>query len=768
MIVNEKEKKSIKNYNKYLVNEVEYEFYSSKTLEKIEASVCLPKEIIISYPISYTLSKFDKSTEGFNLNEYRNKFNIGKELYHKDKDIDTFDSNNSVYRDLCIPVEINGKDLVLEDRYEFLYPNNIALCEKNCSLFYTDYELERINCKCDYKEILDFKREMPDESDLLHDPNFFHPSQSGANGEIIKCLSKLPDKDSVVKNEAFYYCLVVSAGEIAMVFTAAFYGIKLVKNNIYNLGRNNKGINKTNKNEKINKYQNNNNNNDNNIITTSNRFLNNNNYNNPPKRNNIIINDDNENDNNEKEKEKKDEKPKFIMHKKTLINNNNNNISEENEMEIGKENEEPEIIKYKQIKDIKGKAEFIPPDYNFKFFKPTDNGVIKRIKRNEIPFKVKSTTKYLLELKENVKYNINYLKGPIYHNQNLLVIIEEEEDDKEKEKEKEEENGANKNILNKSINNNNQNIYISNNLEIKKEKRRIRNITSEKSFINIKTISPINKENEEDYYLDEEIKEKRKINESVSLFTLIKREQLLLRTPYKLYIEKDHSNLLAIILAEIMDKIYIIKICCFLKPYEMFSAHFFNYLLYHIMLLSLLCAFFTIKTIKKIFKEDDFPQLDYYLLYGLISSIIIWIIYKAFFILIDHREKVNDLINIRQELNKENNTEEKNIEKEGEINEDFYGKKFDELIRRIKIHLSIFFILGILITGFCFIYLVSFFAFYTGTKSLVFKAYYITLIEIGLIKFVYGLCLASLRKAGESNLVKNVYNASYYCNKYVS
>ena len=762
------EKKDIKNYDSHLINEVEYEFYSSKTLERIEASVCEPKEIIVSYPISYTLSKFDDANEGYNLNEYRNKFVIGKELFHQNNKVDTFNSNNSVYKDLCTPIVINGKDLVIEARYDFLYPNNITLCEKNCTLYYTDYELGRINCKCDYKEILDFNREMPAESDLLNDPNFVYPSQSGANAEIIKCLSKLPDKDSIIKNEAFYYCLVITAGEIAMVFVAGFYGIKLVKSSIYNLGRKNN----LNNNNKVNKYQNDNNN----ILTSTNRLLNNSN---PPKKNNMIVNDD-------KDSNDEEERPKNVINKKSLFNprniRNNNSIEEkyetkesnddDNKINYGIEiknietipknniaNEDLKEIKYKHLKDIKGKSEFIPVDYNFKFFKASDKGVIKKIKRTEIPFKIKSGTKYLLEHKENINYDKNYLNGPIYSNQNLIEIIDEE---KEKGQE---ENGGNKPIIiNKSINN----IENNYNVEVKKEKHKIRNITSEKSFINIKTISPANKRNEtDDYFVEEENKEKQKINESVSLYSLIKREQMLLRTPYQIYLEKDHSNLLAIILAEIMDKIYLIKICCFLKPYEMFSVHLFNYLLYHIMLLTLLCAFFTIKTIKKIFNESDFPNMNFYLLYGLFASIIIWVFYKAFLILIDHRDKVNDLIKIRQELNKEITNEDNKTEKE-EINEELYGKKYDELIRRIKIHMSIFFVIGFLITAFCFIYLISFFAIYTGTKSKVFQAYYITLIEVALIKFVYGLCLASLRKAGESNEVKNVYNVSYICNKYIS
>ena len=65
-------------------------------------------------------------------------------------------------------------------------------------------------------------------------------------------------------------------------------------------------------------------------------------------------------------------------------------------------------------------------------------------------------------------------------------------------------------------------------------------------------------------------------------------------------------------------------------------------------------------------------------------------------------------------------------------------------------------------------YLTSFFAIYTGTKKLVLKAYYISIIEIVIIKFVYGLCLGSLRIAAEVNKFKNLYNFVYICDKYLA
>ena len=93
---------------------------------------------------------------------------------------------------------------------------------------------------------------------------------------------------------------------------------------------------------------------------------------------------------------------------------------------------------------------------------------------------------------------------------------------------------------------------------------------------------------------------------------------------YEKYISKSHPNILSIFLAEILDKIYLIKIFIFLKKFELLSMHISLYLFYHILLLSLLCGFFTINVIKRIWEESNYPSINFYLLYGLISHIIIY------------------------------------------------------------------------------------------------------------------------------------------------
>ena len=196
-------------------------FVDSDTMEKIEGSICSPHEIEISYPIFFNKHKFNNFVNGINGNIYLKQFLMGKELHSKNSEIDTFNKDNEAYKDLCMGLELDGKDIVFEERYDILYPNNVSLCESNCTMKSTDFDLERINCMCTYKEIMDFDRIDEDNNDLLGNPNFYKPTQSSANVEVIKCLAKIGVKEGLVNNEAFYIIgsfVIIELGMTAISF----------------------------------------------------------------------------------------------------------------------------------------------------------------------------------------------------------------------------------------------------------------------------------------------------------------------------------------------------------------------------------------------------------------------------------------------------------------------------------------------------------------------------------------------------------------------
>jgi len=745
--IDEEDPKTPEQDDKFLINRVEYEFYNSRTMKKIDASVCDPYEILISYPLVFNKNKYDNYNTGFNNNEYKKKLEMGKILHQRNNEYDTFNPNNTLYKEFCTGIELDGKDLVYEDRINVLYPNGALLCEGNCTYNSTDFEEERVNCKCTYKQEIDFERVQEEKNDLINDPNFHVPEQSSSNLEIIKCILKLRIKDAIINNEAFYYCASVAVVALSMVFVTGFYGIKAVGNNIS--GIMNKFIKKGNNydvkvfKKNVNKFDSN--------LNTSNRILSN-----PPKKVGNNVNNDDENINT----------GNIIENKDIAFNYDKSNILEnENDSKIDDNNDILNI-------DYNYKAEYLPIQYNFKYFKSTDKGVIKKIERSKLPIKVNQNTKYLLERKTGVKYHDNYLNGPFLSSQNIIEIIDNENDEIIiKNISNEPRNIINTDNDTRSPTKNNEsqkkrnlvNNKLNLNMNMSSSKKNAGSDEKEKDFINIKKIKLGKNDNNtaDDDYDDEK---DDKPDDNAGLYTLIKREQTLLRVSYKKYLSKSHKNILSIFLAEILDKVYLVKICLFLKKYEIFGVHLTLYLFCHLLLLTLCCSFFTISTIKKIWEQDNYPGIQFYLLYGLISYLATWVIYKIFLCLLDMQDKIKELVEMQNKNNDQSNVDE-NIE---EMNNESIQNKFKEVMKNMKCKIIIFyFIIFVFIIVFA-LYLISFFSIYTGTKSLVLETYIISIIEILLIKLVYGICLASLRIASEGSELKCLYKFVYILDKYLS
>ena len=749
--------------DKYFINPVEYELFSSNKNEKLDTSVCSPYELIISYPL--LLNKFDKYEGDINKNELRRKFEMGKELYHMDNGIDTFNYNDSIYKTFCRGIEINGKDLLYEDRYKYLYPNGKIICESNCTLNNTDFELERINCLCSYKNEFDFNRVEKGENDIFNNPNFNIPTQSPYNVEVVKCIFNFTLKQITLYNGAFYYSAVSLLVQISMVILSATYGIKsAIANARHLLNRVNFNDNKIGR-----RIQFKENNFKNDRIMTTNMPLNH-----PPKKKDVKekYNEDIDLDSNIENDEINNT---ILENENELDSNNNEGGNYEINLKIGNKanNKNPLLESKDSINSMN--AEFIPPDYNFKFFKPNDRGVIKKIDRCRIPFEINPDTKYLLERKKGIEYPENYLNGPYFQEQNIVIITDEKNNDvnkvlnyikneKLKNNQKPNNNKNDENKINKEGIKADYNIKKRNNLI---GDNNILNEKGEKNLIGIKKLNQKGNEDTEKSLL-KEFDEKEDLRLKVAelgLLSAIKREQAFLRINYENYLRKEHSDIFCVYLAEILDKIYFAKICLFLKEIDIFPIHLSLYMFCHLLLLSLITGLFTIKLIKKIWDEENFPDFNFYILYGLIINIIIWIIYQIFLCLLDNRDKLKALIISKNELIK---AEKNGRENMNEINYNIFRNKYNSYKFLMKCKIIVFYIIVFLFTLPLAIYLISFFALYTGTKRRVLKAYYISIVEILLIKFIYGFILCSLRLASKVSKIRCLYNIIYFLSKYVS
>ena len=69
-------------------------------------------------------------------------------LYFSEYGYDIYDMNNSFYKNICSSAYYEDNDIVIKDRKNIIFPNNISLCINNCAYKITDFESKRFICEC--------------------------------------------------------------------------------------------------------------------------------------------------------------------------------------------------------------------------------------------------------------------------------------------------------------------------------------------------------------------------------------------------------------------------------------------------------------------------------------------------------------------------------------------------------------------------------------------------------------------------------------------
>ena len=165
------------------------------------------------------------------------------------------------------------------------------------------------------------------------------------------------------------------------------------------------------------------------------------------------------------------------------------------------------------------------------------------------------------------------------------------------------------------------------------------------------------------------------------------------------------------------------------------------------MLLVLIGMFYNVETISKIWTEENFPGLGFHLLYGFYACLVIWVVYKLILCLWSSNDSVKELLR-HIHINKTY----------GYNNRRTIVKKYNDLEYKIKAKVIVYLIIQFIILAFCFVYFVTFCSVYIGTKIRVFRSYGIALVEILIIKIIYGIILSILRKISLSKKSKVFYD----------
>ena len=688
--------------SKYLINPVEYKFINSKTGQELDATICEHSSIKISYPLHDLISRYDnmKRNRGLeymyigltsnNKDSLREKLDKGKEIKEKYPDIDIFNLDDKIYSDICIAVEVDGKDLILLDRINYFYPQ-MYICENNCTYNHTDFVNERIYCDCSFKQEFDFNRSYTSNAFEIDTERVNNDQGGNSNLAVLKCIPFLSYSKSLSGNGGFIFILIVIIVQVALFFIIILYGINSIFIKL---------------NTKMNKEE---------------------------------SEDHNENGN--------ENEPDMEV---LSVDNKIKNIDDKQDKETQRKLSAPP--RKKKEYDM----EFIPQEYLFLFFNSNERGVIKKIEKDSVPFKVGFNTRILLQKIKNVDYNNLKSRGPFPPNQNVLVIVDDINDEiSDYIYDENEERIARKNSEQNYINNEDDEGSNNGKNRNKKgekfsEKYNALKKYSRKINFTVSDYDPSD-ENYSKFDFDEDENHEKGFVDS------IKREQRLLKKDYETAIKNQKSsNFVITLFTEILNKIYIINILLFTRKFDILTMQLSIYFLCHTILLIFLALFYDVKTIEKIWNTDDYPSMGYYLLYGFLSCIIVWIIYRIILCLWNNNDKIKEILLLIHAH-----------DKYGVRNNRMFKKKCDNLSWKIKLKIAIYTIIQVLVLVFGFIYLVTFCAVYTGTQNKVFRSYGIALIEILIIKIIYGIVLAVLRKFSITKGIKTLYDIVLFMDTYI-
>ena len=180
---------------------VEYEVYHPFKNERLNLSICEDTTINISIPVSINESEIFK-------------YNLSSEYYN----------------DICYSYTTEyGTDIVLTDRVNEYYKNNMVICEENCEFIGYNKNTKKAICACKVKKSFNFI------SDFNFDKNKFIDNiidfENIINFNIMKCFKTFFTKEGFINNIGSYILLAIIIMNIPFLFYFSFreYNILRIK-----------------------------------------------------------------------------------------------------------------------------------------------------------------------------------------------------------------------------------------------------------------------------------------------------------------------------------------------------------------------------------------------------------------------------------------------------------------------------------------------------------------------------------------------------------
>ena len=139
------------------------------------------------------------------LAHFKYEENFMKEGY------DIYDKKSDFYNDICSPAFIDDNDIIIKDRKNEIFPNNVTLCQNSCEYQGVSIEDKRIVCECNINrwnnKSNENKNYFPNEDE--EKGNLLNYLLDNINYKPFKCLTLLFSFDNLKNNYGFYSQIII-------------------------------------------------------------------------------------------------------------------------------------------------------------------------------------------------------------------------------------------------------------------------------------------------------------------------------------------------------------------------------------------------------------------------------------------------------------------------------------------------------------------------------------------------------------------------------
>lgn len=160
-----------------VINKVEYKIYNSENNKELDLFYCENTNISISYPLHDT-----------------EELNISNGLFYSKQLIDIYNPEDKFFNDMCYDYSEDGKDILINDRRQYIY-NNITICGEGCEYLGINYTSKKVNCNCNC---------LFSKNKITTNKNFTKQSVPKHNIYSFKCSKQTFTFKNLVKNPGFW------------------------------------------------------------------------------------------------------------------------------------------------------------------------------------------------------------------------------------------------------------------------------------------------------------------------------------------------------------------------------------------------------------------------------------------------------------------------------------------------------------------------------------------------------------------------------------